>query len=197
MSDAFYDGLPAEEEPERELRFAEPGEHVEPVELVHTRAHRFVKEQRAKGCGHVLESGKRCGRAKTNPLHHGPPPSLNVQGSGANHFAYQNAKKAWMERLTELLEGSDLPRGLAGVFVEGEATFPDRIRRDQGNFRYFVEKALGDALKAGQWIEDDDWERYEFGRLAKRYEKGVASMRLMIFPNVSTAGEDDGGGALF
>jgi hypothetical protein len=54
----------------------------------------------------------------------------------------------------------------------GLCCFPDRIRRDQGNFRYFIEKALGDALVAGGWLEfgglaDDDWDHYEFGGMTR------------------------------
>jgi hypothetical protein len=68
------------------------------------------------------------------------------------------------------------------VLVEGECTFPDRHRRDQGNHRFMVEKAMGDALTTGGYLEDDDWSRYEFGGLAHRYEKGVSRTRLLVFP---------------
>jgi hypothetical protein len=165
-----------------------------PVMIEHRRDHKFVNRKPSKGCGLVKSDGKACGRAKTNPLHHGPPPSLNVQGSGANHFAYQNAKKAWQAMLVEKLALSDLPHGLAGVMVEGLCCFPDRITRDQGNFRYFIEKALGDALVEGDplndlpgWIEDDDWDRYEFGQLAKTYTKGESWIQLTIFPRLQPA----------
>jgi hypothetical protein len=53
---------------------------------------------------------------------------------------------------------------------------------DQGNFRYFIEKALGDALVAGGWLADDDWDHYEFGGLAKTYERGESWIKLMIMP---------------
>jgi hypothetical protein len=65
--------------------------------------------------------------------------------------------------------------------VEGQCTFPDRTRRDQGNHRFMLEKAMGDALVAGGWLEDDDWSRYEFGGLSAVYEKGVSRTRLMVF----------------
>jgi hypothetical protein len=45
-----------------------------------------------------------------------------------------------------------------------------------------VEKAMGDALTTGGYLEDDDWSRYEFGGLAYRYEKGVSRTRLLVFP---------------
>jgi hypothetical protein len=61
--------------------------------------------------------------------------------------------------------------------------FPDRRRRDQGNHRFIVEKALGDALVAGGWLPDDTWEHYEFGGLAMRVERGESWTRLMLFPS--------------
>jgi hypothetical protein len=66
------------------------------------------------------------------------------------------------------------------VYVEGEMTFPDRHKRDQGNFRFIVEKALGDALQQAGVIADDDWDSYEFGGLSKTYEKGVSRTRLLL-----------------
>jgi hypothetical protein len=157
---------------------------LQPVELVHELDHRF--QRRAKrGCGV-------CGRAKTHITHAGAAPSLNVLGSG-NQFAFQAHKRAWQDRLVELLERADLPRPLARVVAEGEVTFPDRIRRDQGNHRFMLEKALGDALTEGGWLPDDDWTRYEFGGLAARYERGVSRTRLMLFP---TAAEDGAGAAV-
>lgn len=168
------------------------GAQIAPVEIVHARDHRFVKPPKgSRGCRHDT-GGKACGRAKLSPLHYGAVPSLNESGSGANHFAYQNAKKALEQRLIELLDATPLPRGLAKVTVEGQMCFPDRGRRDQGNFRYFVEKCLGDALVTGGWIEDDDWDRYEFGGLEKTYQRGVSWTRLIIFAYAAVVETDAG-----
>jgi hypothetical protein len=147
--------------------------HFEPVTLEHDRDHAFVKRQ-ARGCG-------TCGKAKIAVEHHGYPQSLNALGDG-NRFAYRAMKIAWETRLLALLEQSELPRPLARVVAEGELTVPDRTRRDQGNHRFMLEKALGDALVTGGWIPDDDWSRFEFGGLQAVYLKGVSRMRLMIFP---------------
>ena len=64
-------------------------------------------------------------------------------------------------------------------------TFPTRIRRDQGNYRFLTEKALGDALVMGGWLRDDSWEFFEFGGFGMQYEKGVKRLRLMLFPMAS------------
>jgi hypothetical protein len=48
-----------------------------------------------------------------------------------------------------------------------------------------VEKALGDALVEGGWLEDDDWSRFEFGGLAAVYERGVSRTRIMVFPTAA------------
>lgn len=157
-----------------------------PVELLHRRDHKFVRGAKgSRGCKATNGKGTFCGRAKTDPLHHGPPPSLNASGSGANHFAYQEAKKRWQAMLTGLLDLADLPKPCASILVEGQCCFPDLIRRDQGNFRYFIEKALGDALVTGGWLIDDDWDHYEFGGLARTYEKGEAWIKLMILPTAA------------
>lgn len=151
---------------------------LEPVTIEIVRHHAFEKRTKS-GCAV-------CGRAKTHIEHAGAAPSMNVLGSG-NQFVYQNHKKAWQEALTEQLEAAELPRGLARVVCEGEVTFPDRRKRDQGNHRFFLEKALGDALTTGGWLADDDWESFEFGGLAQAYEKGVSRTRLLLFPSAEEA----------
>lgn len=149
-------------------------ETFEPVTLEVVRDHAFEKQTK-RGCGV-------CKGAKTAMCHAGAPPSMNVLGSG-NQFVYQAHKKAWQESLIGQLELAELPRPLSRVVAEGEVTFPDRRKRDQGNHRFFLEKALGDALTAGGWLVDDDWERFEFGGLAQAYERGVSRTRILIFPS--------------
>lgn len=149
-------------------------QHFEPVTIEIVQHHPFQKQSK-RGCAV-------CGRAKTHPEHQGAAPSMNVLGSG-NQFAYQALKQTWQELLIRALEEADLPRPLGRVVAEGEVTFPDRRRRDQGNHRFFVEKSLGDALTAGGWLEDDDWARYEFGGLAAVHEPKVSRTRLILFPS--------------
>lgn len=146
---------------------------LQPVEIEHVLDHKFRSQER-RGCAV-------CGAAKTAVVHHGYPPSLNALGDG-NRFAYRAMKTAWETHLAALVERTDLPRPVARVTVEGLLTVPDRTRRDQGNFRVILEKALGDALVAGGWLEDDDWTRYSFGGLELRYAKGESGLRLILFP---------------
>jgi hypothetical protein len=147
-------------------------------EIRHTPDHAYVKDAR-RGC--AAPTPARCGHAKAHPVHH--LPSLNTFGSGADHFAYQTAKHHWQTWLIEALTATGLPKPLDSILVEGTCCFPTRAPRDQGNHRYFIEKALGDALEAGGWLENDDWSRYEFGNLAFRYAKGERWTELRFFPN--------------
>ena len=147
-----------------------------PVELEIVRDHPFKRKPgKKRGCA-------TCGAGKLDPAHLGAPPSMNSGNHSMHPQAYQALKHAWQTVLTDALERTGLPTRLDRVMVEGECTFPDRGRRDQGNYRWMLEKALGDALVAGGWLEDDDWARYEFGGLAYRYEKGTSRLRLLVMP---------------
>jgi hypothetical protein len=149
---------------------------LHPYEIEVRRVCHFKKRgERKRGCA-------RCGKPKGDRDHAGVPPSFNAGGSGTNRFTYQNTKKLWEGLLIEQLTLVRLPKPLGGVDVEGIMGFPDRTRRDQGNFRVLIEKILGDALVEGGWLEDDSWDYYEFGGLAARYDKGESWTRLMILP---------------
>jgi hypothetical protein len=168
---------------------------IEPVELFHARDHEFVKHgpKREK-----REKCVECNKAFSNILHHGAPPSLNLSAAGgSNPWVFDGIKKVWQKRLTEMLEHADLPRPLRSVVAEGLICFPDRRGRDQGNFRFLLEKALGDALQegypgisAGGWLLDDEFYpevHYEFGGLSATYIKGASWTRVMIFPTTDEA----------
>lgn len=187
--DPFFDGLDAEPAAEKPRRrggrrtsdcwpTVPVGDQVplRPYQVVQERVCHFKKKpEKQRGCA-------RCGKAKKHRDHLGTSISLNVFGSGANRFTYQNAKAQWEEVFRELLEVAGLPKGLGRIVVEATMCFPDRAARDQGNFRFIVEKALGDCLVEHGWLYDDDWSRYEFGNLAYRYEKGRAFTELIVFP---------------
>lgn len=147
-----------------------------PVLLRHEQDHPWTRRSR-RGCAV-------CDRARSAPQHLGAPPSLNIFGSG-NRRVYQEWKKAWSDVFAELLRTSPLPRPVAHIQVEGRVCFPDRKARDQGNYRFLLEKALGDTLTAGGWLLDDDWSRFEFGNLAYVYEKGRSWTELVLFPEAA------------
>jgi hypothetical protein len=157
---------------------------LEPVELDVLRRCHFKRKPTHPRTGARQLGCATCGLPKLHADHMGQPPSVNVFGSG-DRMAFYTVKKAWQELLTGLLEASALPKGLSYVLVEGEVTFPRRASSrgpDQGNFRGPLEKILGDVLEAGGWLASDNWESYEFGGLAYRYERGVSRTRLLIFP---------------
>lgn len=150
---------------------------LEPVILTHRIDHAFKKKPDGKrGCAE-------CGEGKGKIVHHAYPASFNVGGSSRNPFAWQNEKQMFEAFFIDAIEEAGLPKGLGSVNVEGTLTFPTRRIPDQGNFRFPLEKHLGDALVRGQWIKDDDWSMYTFGNLSHRYEKGVRELELIFFPS--------------
>lgn len=107
------------------------------------------------------------------------PPSLNEVASKGGHWKWTKAKRAAHDVMVPALEACGLG-AVAGVYVEGEVTFPTRVKRDQGNYRSTLEKFLGDALQLAGILADDDWASYEFGDLAYNYERGVRRTRLVL-----------------
>lgn len=94
------------------------------------------------------------------------PPSLNRIGSrGRSHWPYTRAKQLWEGMLWGYLHTSGLPKGVSQVWASAHLRFPDKRKRDEGNFRFMLEKALGDMLVKGGYLEDDDADRYSFQRL--------------------------------
>lgn len=135
-------------------------------------------------------------KAKTHADHLSLPISLNEIGSRGGHFTYAAFKKAWEEVLLIELSRSGWPRGwkVAGeeriecVMAEGVICFPKMPTRgrDQGNFRWFLEKVLGDALTQGGYIEDDSYwpiRRFEFGNLDMQHVQGEAWTQIMLLPS--------------
>lgn len=165
---------------------------IEPVEIILESDHSYKKrpkrvdEKKGKtvqppGCAH-------CGAAKLHRRHLGAPPSFNDGGSGLDRMAYQALKNAWQEAFADLLARTDLPRGLESVQVEGQVGFPTNNRRDEGNLRWLPEKALGDALKDGGYLPDDQFfpvRMYSFGNLEGVLTPGRSFLRLMIYPRAA------------
>lgn len=96
----------------------------------------------------------------------GIPKSLNQVGSRGSRFAWQNEKKAWEGMLWTACTIAKLPRDLAFVHAVAILHPTTNRRRDEGNYRTMLEKALGDALQLGGWLADDSPEFFKFGSLA-------------------------------
>lgn len=108
------------------------------------------------------------------------PKSLNAT---TGYLAFQREKKHWQTHFEKclMLVSTRLPRRFERVDAIGLVEFTTRRRRDEGNFRSVLEKALGDALTGepgvwpeGRWLPDDTPEHYRFGGLV--LTKGSHSM---------------------
>jgi len=105
------------------------------------------------------------------------PPSLNEVGGRPSAGPYRRFKKLWGELLGgELLAAQargELPREQVDFVVAAAVIrFNVERRRDEGNFRATLEKALGDALVGdrtawpeGRWLSDDTADHYRFERV--------------------------------
>jgi hypothetical protein len=109
------------------------------------------------------------------------PTSLNATQHA--HWTRVRAGKQQLQRDLEIvLMAACLPRPLPGppVLASAVLVVPDRRRRDEGNFRTPLEKALGDALVNGGWLRDDTPEHYRFGELVFKHEPGVRATRILL-----------------
>jgi hypothetical protein len=122
---------------------------------------------------------------------HETPPSLNAFGSvgGGTHHRYRRLKKQWQEQLGTALMVAKVPRGLAKVSAAAMLTFPEQRPRDEGNFRFLLEKALGDALVEGGWLEDDTADHFEFGRVFFSEQRGDPLTAITLHAERQPAGE--------
>lgn len=97
------------------------------------------------------------------------------------HWALVRRQKQQLQRDIEIiLLASGPPRPIPGGYVEASATLlvPDRRRRDTGNYRSTLEKALGDALVNGGWLPDDTPQHFAFGRLTFEHVPNVRATRI-------------------
>lgn len=103
-----------------------------------------------------------------------PPASMNkapAAGSRGARMARHKAKRGLEADLARLLLAADVPRPIPGdrVRATAELLFPAVRRRDEGNYRTALEKALGDALAPHdtaspfRWLSDDTPEHFTFG----------------------------------
>jgi hypothetical protein len=110
-----------------------------------------------------------------------PPASMNAspaKGTRRAAMARHKAKRALQRDLHLLLQAENVPRPIPGgrVRATAELLFPTARRRDEGNYRTALEKALGDALSPApskedlahgieplRWLPDDTPDRFTFG----------------------------------
>lgn len=108
------------------------------------------------------------------------PPSLNVVASRGSRWKYSAEKKKWEGICAVLFLQAGVPRGCRSVRLDAILRFPDKRRRDTGNFRFMLEKAAGDALVRGGWLTDDTPDFYEFTTLRFDPERGPRQTTLYI-----------------
>lgn len=113
------------------------------------------------------------------------PRSINALGTRGSWKARHYAKKGLQSELETYLMVSGLPRNLTSVVASAALRFPTRRRRDEGNFREPLEKALGDALVNGGWLTDDTPEHFRFERLEFVDEPGAAYTRISLMVSLS------------
>jgi hypothetical protein len=99
------------------------------------------------------------------------PPSLN-RFTGGSKGPYHRAKASWQKQLGTSLMVAGVPRGLKKVEASALLTFPVKRKRDEGNMRFLLEKALGDILVEGGWLPDDQAGAFTFSKLSIDPEKG-------------------------
>lgn len=110
------------------------------------------------------------------------PPSLNAAslGSRGAHMKFHRLKKEWEGHITAGLLKAQVPKGLERVHATAVCRFPSRRKRDEGNFRYLLEKALGDTLQLNGCLEDDTPEQFTFGKLVFDADRGPARTILTL-----------------
>lgn len=100
-----------------------------------------------------------------------PPPASMNHRPGAHWTARHRRKRQAEGELAMLLLAAGVPRPIPGgrVHATAQILFPTVRRRDEGNYRTALEKALGDALAPHdpehpfRWLPDDTPEHFTFG----------------------------------
>jgi hypothetical protein len=108
------------------------------------------------------------------------PPSMNKIGGHSSHWRYQFHKKKWNDLIgyTLIAVHGRTPL-IPTVRVTALLRFPTNRRRDEGNFRMMLEKAMGDILQSGGWLPDDTPDYYRFGEVT--IEDEIGPNRTILF----------------
>lgn len=109
------------------------------------------------------------------------PKSLNRVGQRGTWRATHFEKKRWQDIIEKYLMMARLPRPLPRrVRVRAVLQFPTAHRRDEGNYRSPLEKAMGDALVNGGWITDDTPEWWTFDDVEFHGQRGPATTVIIM-----------------
>lgn len=134
------------------------------------------------------------------------PPSLNEISGRPGAAAYRRFKSLWTGLFLEQLLAAqargelpaiatprrldEIPQGqLSYVVAAGAVRFNVERRRDEGNFRGPIEKALGDALTGGdraawphgRWLPDDTADHFRFQGFAISVDKKAEPKTVVEF----------------
>lgn len=126
------------------------------------------------------------------------PPKISVNATRGQHWGRTlRMRRRLTAQLSELLVAAGVPMPIPGDRVHATAhlTFPANRRRDEGNFRAELEKALGDTLAPPptkglppgaiialerRWLTDDTPEHYTFGHLTFGVAPGPATAHITL-----------------
>lgn len=108
------------------------------------------------------------------------PPSMNTNVGKGSWRPFHNAKKRWQGLFGMLLLKERVPRGATKVKARAHLRFRVRRRRDEGNFRTILEKALGDALQTVGVISDDTPAHFEFTEVIFEEERGPNRTQITL-----------------
>jgi hypothetical protein len=108
------------------------------------------------------------------------PPSFNMVGA-RGHWKSMHYKKRYWQEVFELKLMATLPRKrFKRIVASASLRFPTKRRRDEGNYRAILEKAMGDALVNGGWLKDDTVEQFVFQHVIIEQDNGPARTTIHL-----------------
>lgn len=120
------------------------------------------------------------------------PPSVNTYAH-AHWRRFHGIKKTWQATFAEELMVLRRQLGRASrVHATASLRFPQRRRRDEGNYRAALEKALGDALVQGGYLADDTPEYFTFGAVTFEEDRGDNRTTVTLRWTKEEANDTDG-----
>lgn len=108
------------------------------------------------------------------------PPSMNTNVGKGHWRKFHQEKKKWEGIFAMLCLKERVPKGCTVVHAKVWLRFRVNRRRDPGNFRTIIEKALGDALQAVGVIPDDTAAHFEVQAVELAEVSGPASTAITL-----------------